>query len=423
MLSLKGPVARSTIRTTFVYALRILVQAGTLLLVARLLGPEDYAAFASVLALAVLLGSLSHFGSPMYLLSKASEGAATARQIMSYAVPLTLLCGGALSCFYFFIIWLFGYGADGLSGAVIGIIAFTELIVQPLIFFPTTFLLIRERVALSQFIVICPLILRLLLLVAIFFSSAPDKLLLYVSGCLAMTALVLAAVSVMLRDIWVPFSRWRLPTPAEFKATAGYSVIYLTNAAPGELDKVLVVKVLSADLAGLYAAGSRVLGALLQPILAMLVAAMPRIFRFAVEDSGKAARLLKAMFFSAVGYSFAAILFIWFVSPLLEMLFGRQYAGIGHTIRVMCVLVPFMIIRLVSCNALMSLHRPWFRALIEITGLSILMAGGLMLPVELGLFRMLYAHLAAEVVMGFLAGYAALRYIIRSAGKRMPDTG
>ncbi|MGH8403185.1 MAG: lipopolysaccharide biosynthesis protein, partial [Gammaproteobacteria bacterium] len=58
----KGPIARGTIRTGIVLGLRLLVQAGTLLLVARLLGPREYGAFAGVAALAVMLGTLATFG-------------------------------------------------------------------------------------------------------------------------------------------------------------------------------------------------------------------------------------------------------------------------------------------------------------------------------------------------------------------------
>lgn len=47
---LNGPIARATIRTSFVLGLRLLVQAGTLLLVARMLGPADYGAFAAIAA-------------------------------------------------------------------------------------------------------------------------------------------------------------------------------------------------------------------------------------------------------------------------------------------------------------------------------------------------------------------------------------
>ena len=64
----KGAIARSTIRTSFVLGLRLVVQAGTLLLVARMLGPEQYGAFAAIAALAVLMGTFATFGTHFVLL-------------------------------------------------------------------------------------------------------------------------------------------------------------------------------------------------------------------------------------------------------------------------------------------------------------------------------------------------------------------
>ena len=59
---MQGPIARGTIRTSFVLGLRLLVQADMLLIVARMLGPHQFGAFAGVAALAVILGTLLTFG-------------------------------------------------------------------------------------------------------------------------------------------------------------------------------------------------------------------------------------------------------------------------------------------------------------------------------------------------------------------------
>ncbi|QJX02113.1 oligosaccharide flippase family protein [Alcanivorax sp. IO_7] len=66
----KGPIALGTIRTSLVLGLRLIIQAGTLLLVTRILGPEKFGAFAGVVALAVLLGTLSTFGANIIFLDK-----------------------------------------------------------------------------------------------------------------------------------------------------------------------------------------------------------------------------------------------------------------------------------------------------------------------------------------------------------------
>ena len=54
---LSGPIAQSTLKTTAVLGVRLFVQAGTLLIVARMLGPEQFGVFVGVAALAVMLGA------------------------------------------------------------------------------------------------------------------------------------------------------------------------------------------------------------------------------------------------------------------------------------------------------------------------------------------------------------------------------
>lgn len=55
-----GPITKSTIRTSFVLGIRLLIQTGTLLLVARLLGASNYGLFAGIAALAVLIGNSAY---------------------------------------------------------------------------------------------------------------------------------------------------------------------------------------------------------------------------------------------------------------------------------------------------------------------------------------------------------------------------
>lgn len=70
--------------------IRLLVQAGTLLLVARLLGASNYGLFAGIAALAVLIGTFSTFGTHLVLLGEVSKSPTLCTQILSYAVPTTL---------------------------------------------------------------------------------------------------------------------------------------------------------------------------------------------------------------------------------------------------------------------------------------------------------------------------------------------
>src|SRR5690348_9623034 len=100
---MRGPIAQGTLRTSLVFGLRLVVQAGTLLLVARALGPDSFGAFAGVAALAVMLGTLATFGTHLLLLGEVSREPSRRTEILRHAVPLTLLCGGILLAVYLLI--------------------------------------------------------------------------------------------------------------------------------------------------------------------------------------------------------------------------------------------------------------------------------------------------------------------------------
>ncbi len=95
-MSFRGPITRGTILTSTVLGLRLVVQAGTLLIVARLLGPADFGAFAGITALAVVLGTLSTFGMQLVLMEEVSRDPAQRDQVLANALPVTLTLGTLL---------------------------------------------------------------------------------------------------------------------------------------------------------------------------------------------------------------------------------------------------------------------------------------------------------------------------------------
>ena len=110
-----GPIARSTLRTSAVLGLRLLIQAGTLLVIARMLGPDQYAAFAGIAALAVLLGTFSTFGTHLVLFAEVAKDPERRSHVLSYAVPTTLITGSILF-FVYIASYLLFFQNIGLSG-------------------------------------------------------------------------------------------------------------------------------------------------------------------------------------------------------------------------------------------------------------------------------------------------------------------
>lgn len=375
-----GPIALGTIRTSFVLGLRLLVQAGTLLLVARMLGPHQFGAFAGVAALAVVLGTLASLGTNVVLLGEVSKDPLRRGTILSYAIPTTILCGVVLLAIY-----LAGtrltLGNAGIPPSVLAAIGITEMLLQPLLSLASSEHLGLGRIARSQLLAILPLALRLGAAIAVFVCATTDQLAAYGYGYLAASLTALLVAIATLPAPWPAVKIWRLPTRAELRDTAGYAALNITAVSPAELDKTLATKLLPLAASGLYAAGARVIGAATLPVTAMLLAALPRLFREGHRQQHRTTRLLHWIFAAAFGYSVVLALLLWLIAPAFVWLFGQKYLGIDHTIRWLTIAVPGMALRIAAGAVLTALAKPWMRVGYELAGLiALVIAAALLIP-------------------------------------------
>lgn len=409
----QGPIARGTVRTSFVLGLRLVVQAGTLLLVARMLGPHRFGAFAGVVALAVILGTLATFGTHTVLLAEVSKDPAQREKVLSYAVPFALLCGGALLAIYL-LLCVFVLGGTGVSIAVLVAIGTTEILLQPLLTLPTMEHLGLNRIARSQLLQSLPMALRLAAAASVFLLHPTDPLTAYGYGYFVASLLVLAIATATMPAPWPALTTWRLPNKQELRNAAGYAALNVTATGPAELDKTLATKLLPLAASGVYAAGARVIGAATLPVIAMMVSALPRLFREGQDQPERTAHLLRWIFVAALGYSIALAVLLWFIAPVFVWLFGTKYQGLEHTIHWLTLAVPGMALRIAAGSVLTALSRPWARVGFELTGLTVLVVAAAILTTWLGITGMPLALTCAEWVMAIL-GWGLLRGFLKPA--------
>ena len=369
--TLKGPIARGTVRTSLVLGLRLVVQAGTLLLVARLLGPREYGAFAGVAALAVLLGTLATFGTHLVLLGEVSREPARRAEILPYAAPFTLLCGAILLGIYL-LVCITALREAGVPITVLIAIGITETLLQPLFSLPAAEHLALGRVARSQLLTTLPLALRLVVAALVFLLDPVDPLAVYGYGYLVASIIAVVIATATMPAPWPRLPLWRLPNKTELRAAAGYAAINITATTPAELDKTLATKLLPLAASGVYAAGARVIGATVLPVLAMMLSSLPRLFREGQAQFERTAHLLRWIFGAAFAYGVTLAVGLWFIAPVFVWLFGVKYHGIEHMIHWLCLAVPGMTLRIAVGNVLMALGKPWMRVSYEVAGLIVL---------------------------------------------------
>ncbi|MDD4888072.1 MAG: oligosaccharide flippase family protein [Thiomonas sp.] len=412
---LAGPIARATLRTSSVLGLRLFAQAGTLLLVARMLGPHDFGAFAGVAAVAVMLGTLSTFGTHIVLLAEVSRDPQRRASVLPFALSTTLICGSLLFALYLLLATTL-LGAAGIGMSVLVALGLAELILQPLLNLPGAEHQGHGRIATSQLLITLPLALRLLAAATVWLLHPVDPLRDYAFGYLGASALALVVATLSLRQPWPALRDWRLPRLAELRHAAGYAVLNLTATGPAELDKTLALKLLPLAAAGVYAAGARVIGALTLPVIAMMLAALPRLFREGQTDPARGTRLLRWVFAAALGYSLLLAAALWIAAPLFDLLFGPRYKGLGDIIRWLTLAVPGMALRITAGSALMALGKPWMRVWFELGGLLVLTAAALALAPRLAWSGLPLALACSEWSM------ALLGWLLVSASRRSRDS-
>lgn len=403
-----GSIASSTIRTSAVLGLRLAVQAGSLLLVARLLGPQQFGAFVGVAALAALLGTLATFGTHLVLLGEMSKDPGRRAQVLPYAMPTTLVCGCVLLAIFLLICTLALQG-NGIDWRVLLAIGVAEMLVQPLSFLAAAELLALERTARSQLLQTLPLFLRLVAASAVFALQPNEALAMYGYGYCIATAIALAVTVGCMPQVWPHPRQWRWPTGGELQESVSFAVLNLTAMGPAELDKTLAVKLLSPTAAGLYVAGARIVGAVTLPVIALMLTAMPRLFREGQNQPQRTARLLRWIFAATTLYSMVLATALWWCSPLFVWLLGDKYEGVDEVIRWLCVAVPGMALRIAAGSALMALGKPWMRAGFEIVGVATLIAVAILVTAHERAHGMPLALAFSEWVMALLGCVLVVR--------------
>ena len=291
---------------------------------------------------------------------------------------------------------------------VMACIGLAETLLLPLYLLPATEELALEKTARSQLLVIFPLALRMAVAGIVMLLAPAQPLALFAWLYLATALLALVCMKVYKHDAWLRPKQWKLPNRAQLKHSVGYATLSLTAAGPSELDKMLAVKLLPLGVSGLYAAASRVIGAATLPVTALLLSALPRLFRQAGEHNAQSQRLNRWIYLSVLIYGLALAGLLWFAAPAVQWLFGSQYQGMGDMLRWLCLAVPGLVLRMTVANELMTSNQPWLRAVFEVIGVGILVIAAFELYPVFGPKGMALALAASEWGMVIVGGFLTM---------------
>ncbi|SFM91903.1 hypothetical protein SAMN05216217_1362 [Halopseudomonas yangmingensis] len=314
--------------------------------------------------MAVLMGGMSNFGTHLVLLREISCASDKQDTTQRLALGTTALCGPVLLLTYIILAHIF-FKVSGDLYWIILCIGAAEIIFQPFLIIAAMELHGKGRVARSQVLLIMPICIRLLVVAFIAGTSLDDPLHQYAYGHLIAVLLPLGYVVWQAPSIWREPLRWRVARRPEWPALGGYAITNISASGVSELDKMLAVRLLPLGIAGVYSAASRVVGSLVMPVMAMILSAMPRLFRSEAATGKK----LQCWLFTIAGiYGFFAATTMIIFSPWIELALGEIYSGVSELIHTLAFAVPALCVRAAATNVLTTLGRPWIRISLELTG-------------------------------------------------------
>lgn len=398
---MRGPLARSSIRTAILLCLRVGTQAVTLIFLTRLLVPTTYGSYAAAASLAVVLGTIPSLGSGYILLARASTNRASVADTWRYAWPLTLALGALLIAIYVYIGWYVTRSAP-VSLSVLFCIGITELLLNPLIMLLSFIMQGCEQVATSQFLQWLPLLLRAFAALICLDLAMPARLPGYaVLQLLASLVGIGVALVVTKRHVNLAgHPRWI--TSEELRVGSSYAAMYLVAYNPSELDKIVAVRSLGAYDAGIYASASRMLSAFAMPMSALLLAAQPRLFRHSESTHLQNKQLIGVIALVAVAWGLSGAGLFAFCHQMIPRLLGSAYAETGQLVPWMAITMPFLTLRLAAGGILVAFGRPLERLLFELSGALILTMGIVFITPKLHTLGLILAVIASELSMALI---------------------
>jgi O-antigen/teichoic acid export membrane protein len=315
--------------------LRAVVQAVVFVIVSRTLGIEDYGAFAAILALASVFGSLGALGTPTVMLRDVAlaSGAfpkAWGRTLMTIAISTPVL----LPIYLLLAWWIL---PPQFSITVIVLVGLADVILTPVNLCAITAYQGHERMgraARLTLLLIVPRLLAAMMLWVLATIAPSGKLLLIWAALYALSALGAAVYAHRLvrRDLGMA-QRPRLPSIwSAIRQGLPFAAGSAAMKTHAEINKTLLSRLSTLESTGAYSAAHRVSDLAVIPIVSLLNVTWPRFFR-AGHNSRAIFALARGILPVPTAYAVLAGMCLYYAADFLPVLLGADFAAAADVLR------------------------------------------------------------------------------------------
>lgn len=381
---------------------KALFQGIAFIIIARVLGTNQFGVLISVLAICGILSPFIDFGSYHVIIKRLTHGETAtnavgeASAIILFTTPILLVILLAISSLFY------GYPIAVLLALGLVALLFDKLLS---IFYALSVATDAfSTVAYFETVVAAS---RALLAWVLYLVDG--DLLTWSALLLAQGVVTLLVISVYLKNttgVWYFFQ----PNINTIKIGLPFVWHQLVANTNQDLDKIIVTKISGADTAGIYAAANRVLNIVTIPLYSFYMTAYSRYFKASREQqngfSHAVSMLPPSLFIGAV-----TVIAVYLLAPYVPFLLGESYVGAVELIRVAVWIPLIQAIVTPFADTLSGYGKQTARIYILLLALAINAGLMIVLIPGYGAYGAIYSTIASQAV--FLIGCAlyAFRYL------------
>ena len=315
---------RHYLTVTMGFGLRSLSSSVLIVLLARALGPSEFGGYAVAVSLASFIATFTGMGAGALHVRDVTQGRRTypesldlvARRVLLWLLPLALV---ALGCAWLLV-------PHNISPVAIAFVVLGELMYYVAAELAMRVMQARERYSGMTIALSAPPMLRVVIAVPLLLSHSLD-LVTWASVSFATGAAFCCTVF----GTWALRTRTYTHTPTallqESLSGLGFAVANASARVHGDADKVILARMVSTTMAGIYTPAYRLVEVFLLPISAGVEWLLPVLFRQGQQGFAQSLRSSAGKIVLTVIYALILCFGVYVASFALPPLLGYAYAG------------------------------------------------------------------------------------------------
>lgn len=319
----QSSLAQDTLWMLFSKLFNIVMQTAYFIIIARLLGKENYGSFVAITAVANLVFPFVPLGSEHLLVKNVSTNRATFSTNWGNSLVLSLVNGTFLTLLLFLLSPVLFPG--NIPWVAILLILVADLICLALLDLGSKSLLASNMVnktAQLEVLGTCSKLLAALSLVVFFPNPSVNTWsYLYSTSSVVMTVITILLITKMLGLPRPIFSELRSNLVQGFY----FSISTSANNINANLDKSMLSKISGVAATGIYASAYRFIDVANSPLLALFGATYTRFFQHGASGVRGSLNFGKRLLPILTFYAIATVIGFWLIAPFIPVILGEDY--------------------------------------------------------------------------------------------------